>query len=245
MGFLGLVEHAFDAYGRNIKLLSFLSVPFLISFSLSFLLPNYVASSGIFLRFGSMLKDLSLWESFFVIVVFLVSLFLTAFALAAINTVIKAQRTLHRLTRIEVEKIEGDTVKLFAVFMLAFFAILLINLLLYDSRLYTTVGALASFLISLAVIFAPQAIVIDNLSIRRSIEMSFSIVGRRLWYFILFLAVAAVLILLNTWIFLSLDAVFPLAKYVSLVTNALLILPFLEVLKVQLYLSKYTLLHKM
>jgi hypothetical protein len=63
---------------------------------------------------------------------------------------------------------------------------------------------------------------------------------------LLFLVVSAVLILVNDTIFLNVSQdprTFAYARYAAMVINALVILPFLEVFKVQVYLSKYTILN--
>lgn len=246
MSFLTVLRNSFDAYGRNIKLISFFSIPFLIVFPLSLILPNFVSMSGIFLRFGSIQGgDLTPFDSFFIILVFLVALFLFSFALVSINTVIRSQRTLTRLVHEDLSRLERGTIRLFSVFLLFFFVILVVNLFLYNLSLHTTVGAFVSLIISLLIVFAPQAIAVDDLGVYRSIEMSLSIILRRFSYFVFFVLISVFLVVFNTLVFLWLEQFFAYSRFVSLVTNSLVILPFLEVLKSQIYLSKYTLLHKM
>ncbi|MBI5228910.1 hypothetical protein HY991_02280 [Candidatus Micrarchaeota archaeon] len=247
-GFGDILENSYEAYARNIRLISFFSVPFLLAFLLVivFKLPIYVANGGIFLRFGSIERgDLSITDTLSITVVFLVALFLFSVALAAINLLMKSQRTLVRLTTENIVQVEGNTFKLFTVFLLAFFITLVANVYLYRYFLNNTVGAFIALLVSLAVVFVPQAVVIDGLGIIKSVKMSFSVVSRRATYFVFFLLIAAALLVLNALIFLWLSGFLPALIYLPLVINALVILPFLEVLKTQIYLSKYTLLHKM
>ena len=241
-----LLEHAVEAHGKNLRLISFFSIPFLIAFPLSLLLPNFVALSGTFLRFRSLALNFTPFDALFIAIVFFASLALFAFAVTAINVVVRAQRTLNRLTHNEVEKIESCTYRMFLVFLAAFLVTLAVNLAIFETSFLgaagPTLGVLVTFVFSLLVLFAPQAIVIDDLGAWHAVEMSVKIMRRRFPYFVFFLLFAGFLVLLNSWIFLKLEGFFLGARYVALVTNSLLILPFLEVLKVQVYLSKYTIL---
>lgn len=246
MSLTALLGHAYEAHKRNLKLISFFSVPFLISFPLSLLLPNFVALSGTFLRFRSVALNFTVFDALFIALVFFASLALFAFAVTAINVVVRAQRTLNRLTHNEVEKIESCTYRMFLVFLAAFLVVLAANLAIFEYNFLgaagPALGVFIAFLASILVLFAPQAIVIDDLSVRHAIEMSAKIISRRFPYFVFFLLFAAFLVLVNSWVFLKLESFFLGARYLALVTNSLLVLPFLEVLKVQVYLSKYTIL---
>ncbi len=241
MSFADVLKHTINAYGRNWKLLSFFSLPFAIIFPLSLLLPNFIALGGIFLRYGSIRSDLSSVEAAFIVFIFLLSLLLFSFALVGINLVIKSQRTLLKLTHFEQEKIEQHTFQLFTLFLLVFVASFLVNLFLYDYGLSGTYGQLVSLAFSLAVLFVPQALVLEELSVVNSMKRSLSLCLYRFPYLIAFLFVASVLVLFVAFVFLQFPDV-RLARYVSVLVNALVVLPFLEVLKVQLYLSKYSLL---
>jgi len=241
-----LLRHSIEAYKRNAKLISFFSVPLLIAFPLSLLLPNFIALSGTFLRFRSVASNLSAFEAFFITIVFLVALALFAFAVVAINVVVRSQRTLTRLTHREVEKIESCTMKLYLVFLTAFFITLVAAMLIYQ---YSFLGAFGStlsliiaFLAAVAVLFAPQAIVIDDLSVKHALSASFKMVSRKFGLFVFFLAFAGIVLLVNAWFFMQLTQFFLYSRFLGLVVNAVLIVPFLEVFKTQIYLSKYTLL---
>jgi hypothetical protein len=177
---------------------------------------------------------------------FLAALLLFSFAVVAVNVVIRAQRTLTFLKHEDIEKIEGCTFSVFLLFLAAFLLVLFSNIAIYQYSLFgdygELVGLLIAFFASLSVLFAPQAIVIDDYKLGHAVSMSWKIIRKKFGYFLFFLASAGLLLLLNTWIFMKLQDVFLLSRYIAIVTNALLILPFLEVLKVQIYLSKYSIL---
>ncbi len=242
-GFIDILSHAVEAYSKNSKLIVSFSIPFLIAFPLSLLLPNFVALSGTFLRLGSVKLDLSAADVLVTLVALLLSLVFFAFAIAAINVVVKSQRTLNRLTSRDVELIEGATFSLFFIFLTAFAAIIGFNLLIAEYGIPQIWGTIFALIVSSIVLFAPQAAVLEEAGLSHAVAKSVSLIQKKFVYFILFLVVAALLFLANTWIFIEVSKAWPAARFLSLVTQSLIVLPFLEVLKVQIYLSKYSLLN--
>ena len=243
--FVNMLGLAWEAYTKNLKLVSFSVIPFLLAFPVALMLPNYAAIGAIFLRFDSIRFDLSLTDTLITIGLPLVSMLFFSFAIAAINMVVTSQRTMRKITFYELERIEQKTFQLFEVYLLAFAATFAINVFLYQYGLHPTIGALISALIAIAIIYVPQAIVIDGASGINALKKSIRTAGKGFPHTIMFLAFAAILMLVNDGIFIQMagnPAIFIFARYAAIVVNALVILPFLEVLKVQLYLSKYTLL---
>lgn len=244
-----VLAHTSSAYGRNGKLILFFSVPFLVAVPLLLLLPNFSTLGGIFLRYGSIPASLSLLEFGFIAAVFLVSLLLASFAIAAVNVVIRSQRTLNLMSHYEASRIELATLRLFFVLLAATLVILAANLLLLDKQvvwsgqsvpLQPFWGSLVSFIVSAAILFAPQAIAVDDANVPQALGKSVSFALNRPKYFLLFLLGGSVLLLLNDALFLT---VMPAqARLASMLVMAFLIVPFLEVVKTQIWLSKYTLI---
>ena len=240
-----VLEHAVTAYRRNFKLVSFFSLPLLVAFSLALFLPNYVALSSAFLRFKSVASSLSPVDAVVTIAAFLVSLFLFSFGVAAINTIVRSQRTLTRLAHDEAERVENSTYKIFLVFLTVFAVAFAVNMLLYyfPSPVARPLAALLTLAVYGAVLFAPQAIVLEDLGARQAVARSISTIRRRFDGFVFVLAFAALLLIAGTQLFLWLEpALGGWARILSLALNALVILPFFEVLKTQVYLTKYSLL---
>jgi hypothetical protein len=243
--FMKMLSLSLESYAKNIKIISFCAIPFLVSFPVALMLPNYAALGAIFLRMDSIRWDLALPDILVTLGLPLVSMLLFSFALVAINMAITKQRTLTRVTFYEFEKIEHKTFELFEICFLAFAATIFVNLYLYGYGLHATIGALASALAAVAMLFVPQAIVIDGLGGANAVKKSIRTLGRTLPHTIMFLMFSAFLIALNDAVFIQLSAspaVFLFARYATVAINALVILPVLEVLKVQIYLEKYTLL---
>ncbi|MGC8850771.1 MAG: hypothetical protein ACP5O3_00875 [Candidatus Micrarchaeia archaeon] len=246
MSFYAVLRHALSAYIRNFKLISFFSIPFLVSFPLALVLPNFVSLGSIFLRFGSIRHDLTIFDALLIFAALVFALLLFAFSVVAVNLVIKSQRTLLRLNSRDIEKIEVQTFKLFLVYAAVFAVSFGVNYLLYDFGLHTFLGALFSFALSLSVLFAGQAIVLEDLEARHVFSRSISLLTRKPFYVAGFFGVAVLLLLANDALFLALGTALGeqamISRYLSIVVNALAILPFLECLKVQIYLSKYSIL---
>ena len=241
----GVLWHTIDSYLRNLKFLLLFSVSFLIVMPLALLLPNFASMGGIFFRFGSISRDIGILDLALIAVVFCISLLLFSFGLVAVNMIVKTERTMKTVTFYEFEKIEQYTFKLFSVFFIVFLTSLAINMVLYEYGLHATLGALVSLIASLLVVFAPQAIVIDNQKARHVPQMSLSVIFKKLPLFLMYSVIAIVLIALVTEVFILLAPAIghPVsAELLAVAVNGLLVLPFLEVLKAQVYLSKYTLL---
>ena len=240
-----ILSKAIEAYVANMQLISLFSIPFIIAIPLALLLPNYTALSGIFLRLGSLGSDVSLVETLVMILVLLVSLLLFSFALVAVNSVIKAQRSFNKLKHADFERMEEATFKLFAVLLIAFLAMFAFNLFLYQSSGFgemkrVLVTALFSAAVSLIVLFAPQAIVLDNASVEHAFTLSLGLSAKRPAMVAGFVLFAAFLIVASTYLFSALP--FAFAPLLGIAINSLVFVPFLEVVKVQIYLSKYHLL---
>jgi len=246
MSFESLVGRAVQAYWNNLKLISFFSIPLLIAFPLLLLLPNYAALGGIFLRLGSLGADVSLAEAAYMLVVLFIALLLFSFAIVAVNSVIKAQRTFLKLKHADLERMEVATFRLFALLLVVFIAAFGFNLLLYQAELQEQNRILLNSLFALAaslfVLFAPQAIVIDGARTEHALLLSASLLSKKPGYVVSFLVLGAALIAVNSLIFTSLQSLHSLAPIVGIVVNSLVLIPFLEVLKVQIYLTKYSLL---
>ncbi len=223
------------------------SIPFLIAFPLALLLPNYVSLSGIFLRPDTIGNQASIEMLALTVGVSLIAILLYSFSLAAVNVVVKSQRTMVKLKNFDFELVEEATFRIFGVMLVIFaliftFTLLILRLDPTDSIYSLIARAVFMFVISLSALFAPQAIVIDRSSIENSLSLSYRIVKTKTAFTIGLIAVTFALVGLNTVIFDGLSNYLFFASILGLAVNALVISPFLEVLKVQIFLSKYTLL---
>ncbi len=248
-GFFGILENSFHQYFKNLKIISLFSIPFLLAYPLLLMLPNYSAMSGIFLRLGGLTTDISLTALLFIIFAFLASLLLFSFTIVLLNMLIKSLRTINKIRFYDLEKMDSKVFRVFTVYLTGFLIIFIVNLLLLDynfTSLQPLISTLVSSIVFLALIFIAQGVVVDDLSVWNSIYMNTWVISRDFGNFLLFLVFSAVLLLVNSWIFVSLPAFFPgsdvVFRIMSVCINGLFLLPFLEILKVQIYLNKYTIL---
>ncbi|MBI5036513.1 hypothetical protein HZC09_04165, partial [Candidatus Micrarchaeota archaeon] len=197
----------------------------------------------------SVSKDLSVAEMGIVILAFIVSLLLASFAISAINIVVRSQRTLNGLNHNEIERIEHSTFRLFTLFVLASLIIVASNLLLLEAYvnvggsfvpLQPLVGSFIALIVSMAVLFAPQAIAIDDASLSQILPHSLGVIKHKPGMFVFFLVFASIVLLGSDAFFLTYAGAS--ARILTLVANALIWVPMLEVLKTQIYLSKYQLI---
>jgi len=244
MSIKSLLRHSWKSYSDNLKFILAFSIPLLFALPLASLLPNYVAATGVFLRFSSLQTDLTTGNALFIVLAFLFALLLYSFAITAINLIVKHQRTLTRIRHAEFEEIELLTLKLFTVFLAAFIAIFVGALWLRDAYPQHSQFLVPawSLIVSLAILFVPQSLVLENAKLLSALKIAFKVLTRKFYYFVFFLLFASLLVLANTAVFLSLSESWPIALQVGVAVNALFILPFLEVLKTQIFLSKYSLL---
>ncbi len=237
-----LLKHSWESYSSNFALISLFALPFLVVFPISLLLPNYIALGGTFLRFGSIQHDLSLLDVFMMISLVVVSLFLFSLVLVVINMLIKSQRTLLKLSYYERSLMKRHTLNLFLLLIIVLTITLAAELFLYSLNLHLILGAFISFLIGLLILFAPQAITIDELGPVNAIKKNLEIIRSKSSFMIFFFLLAIFLLSLNTFIFKLIEPLFPYSPYFAVAVNAVIVMPYLEVLKTHIYLSKYAFL---
>ena len=237
-----ILSYSLKAYLKNIKLISFFSIPALIGLLIPTLVntPVFAALGGTFLRTGS-IPDLTAADFGVVIIALLTSLYLVSFAIVNINIVIKSQRTGTNIKNEVLKGITGYTFNVFLMFLLGTIALLIIQLLTFELGVQSWFSPVLSLIVWLPLFYAPTGLVIDELRPFRAAQKSFNMVFSKLPYFVLWLAISFVLLSLLDIIFLSLLP-HKWGSLAVLLANSLFVMPFLVVLQTQTYLSKYTIL---
>jgi hypothetical protein len=237
-----ILSYSFNAYRKNIRLISVFAIPALIAFLIPTLVntPVFAALGGSFLRTGS-IPDLTAPEFGFIIISVILSLYLISFAIVNINIVIKSQRTQTSIKNEVLKGITGYTLNTFLLFLLGTIALLIIQLLTFELGVQTWLAPILSLIVWLPLFYAPAGLVIDELRPFRAAEKSFKMVFSKLPYFFLWLAIAFVLLSLLDLVFLN---VLPhkVGSLAVLLINSLVLMPFLIVLQTEIYISKYTIL---
>ena len=237
-----IVAHSFEAYLKNIKLISFFAIPSLLAFFIPTLVntPVFAALGGTFLRTGS-IPDLQAADFGVIILALLSSLYLMSFAIANINIVIKSQRTGTSIKKEVLKGITGYTLNVFSLFLLGTIALLIIQLVTFEMGAQKWLAPLLSLIVWMPLFYAPAGLVIDELRPFRAAQKSVSMVISKLPYFLLWLVIAFALLALFDGLAL---AFLPhkIGSLVVLLLNSLLLMPFLIVLQTQIHMSKYTIL---
>lgn len=237
-----LLDITIKSYAENANLIMFFAIPALFAFVIPVLVgtPTYNALGGIYLRTGS-IPDLSEFSLGVMVVALLVSLYLMSFAIVNINIVVKSQRT---NTSIKTEVLKGITtytVNVFWIFLVAQMVLLIVQLLTYGMPGQQIVAPLLSLLISIPILFAPAALVIDGLRPWRALEKSVQITFSKLHYVALWIVMSILILSVVDGLALFL---LPqgIGTWVAVVLNALVLMPFLIVMLAQIYMSKYTII---
>ena len=238
-----VIDHTFKALGMNLKWIMFFSIPFLLAFVIPMLspLPTFVALGGTFLRTGSIPRMTEL-ELGFVIIASVLSIFFISFALVSINIIIKHNRTLTKIPKEVIEGIENYVFSLFWILVTAELFYFVVYLLTYGYGVQETVGPLITLITSLCLFYVPAAIVIDDMRPFRAIQASLRHIRKKPVLFLLWLAIALVSLVALDAVFIMLKDAIPFARFILLVINSLVIVPFLIVLQTQTYLTKYSIL---
>jgi hypothetical protein len=114
----------------------------------------------------------------------------------------------------------------------------------YEYQVEGLTTPLFSFLISLVLFYVPAAIVIDELRPTEAMRMSLYMIKNKFVLFLLWLILGFVILTVLDVAFVFLATSFKLnwTRYVMLVLNSLIVMPFLVILQTQMYLTKYTIL---
>ena len=238
-----ILSYSFKAYRENIRLISFFSIPALVALLIPLLVntPVFAALGGTFLRTGS-IPDITATELGIVIAVVLASLYLVSFAIVNINLVIKSQRSGTSIKNEVLKKgITGHTFNVFLLFLLGTVALLIVQLVTFETSVQGWLAPLLSLVAWLPLFYAPAALVIDEMRPFRAAEKSFRMVFSKFPYFLLWMGIAFVLLSALDLLFLG---VLPhkIGSLAVLVLNSMVLMPFLIVLQTEIYLSKYTIL---
>jgi len=253
-----VIDYSIDAFKKNFRIVLFFSIPFLLAFAIPLLspMPTYVSIGATFLRTGSMFVDLTYFDIALIFLSSLASLFLISFATVAINLVIKSQRTLTNIRTEVIEGIEKYTITIFLLYTLFLIFSLIVLLISYEYGVEGLATPLFSFFLSLMLFYVPAGIVIDELKPTEAIRMSLFMIKNKFALFLLWLVIGFLLLTAVDIVFIVLSGaisglisdpgeryiVLAVGRYVVLVINSLLIMPFLIILQTQMYLTKYTIL---
>lgn len=233
--FLGKVLHE---YVSNFKVALGFGLLLVFFAAFSFLPNAYVGSGTIFLEYG-VGNFLLLVGQMLIVLLYLVfySLFISVVILAVRRDLSKI-----RLQYYISEMIKKFTVKIFTFYALLFLFLFVATIALMrfeNGLLYANMLSLA---VALATLFVPQAIVVDECSLKESLRNNQEFISKNFRQFFAVLVVGAILLALALLIEFALDSFYLIGRFVSLFLVLVFVLPFVEVMKTYLYMHKFDLI---
>ncbi len=240
---VNVLEHSWNFYVKNIKMLLLFSLPFIIAFLIPVLapFPTFNDAGGIFLRLASTSSNLNIFNTAVIVFSALFSLLFLSFAIVAINILVKHTRTSTRIGTEVMKGLETYTSKVFGILLLYTAILAALSGMAY----YYGVSALAPAIIGLIItpffFYAPASIVIDERGTYRAMQQSFRLFMNQIQYPILWLVVAIILVSFFDILFIWIGGT-TISRYLLLVFNGLFIMPFLVVLQSQSYMKRFPLL---
>ncbi|MBI4043202.1 MAG: hypothetical protein HY393_00155 [Candidatus Diapherotrites archaeon] len=175
----------------------------------------------------------------------LVLLFLAMYAVLVSLTVLAVRRDYSHL---KVEYYLREMIQKFFLKIFFFYtAMILLFLVLVSGAVYLEWNILLvnAFLlvISLLVLFVPQAIVVDEQSTRHSISSSIEFVFKHFPQYAFVVVVSILLVLLIPALEFVVDQYFLVGRFVSLLLVFVFVIPFIEILKSMVYMMRFSLIH--
>ena len=238
-----LLNNTVKTYKRQLGLLIFFSIPFLVSLLIPLFspAPTYVALGGYFLRSGS-LPNITPTEWVVVAVAVVVSLYLLSLALVAINLIVKATRTKTRVGTEALKNLGKYSLTVFALF----FAVKIVETLVLYAAIQN--GAtefivyIFGFITSLGLFYVAPAVVLEEKKPIPAFATSYAHIVRKPLHFVAWLVLAfVVLAIVTVATYAVVDAPMTRQLVIALISS-LVIMPFLLILQAQMYLTKYTIL---
>lgn len=171
------------------------------------------------------------------------SLLFLSFAIVSMNIIVKHSRTYSKIKQEVIRGLERYTSKVFIVLIIFTAIVLAVNVItyIYDSSLAGVTTSLAGLALTPFLFYAPSSIVIDEYSIKRSVQASLKFFFKRFDYFLLWLVLTIAVITIFDFVFIAASGTV-YSRYVLLVFNSLFILPFLVILQSEFYMKRFPLL---
>jgi len=235
------INHSLQVYARYLTMILFFSIPFVIALLLPYFSPApiFTALGGYFIRSGS-LPELRMADLAMIVGLSLLSLFFLSLALVAINLVVKSSRTKTKVSAEALKNLGKHTLVVLAIFV----AVKVIETLILAYVLLTNVTELPVFVFgliaSLGLFYVAPAVVLEEKKPVPAVVSSFNHVIKKPLHFIMWLAIAFILLTIVSSISFSLFSETGFRQGFIVLVNSLIVLPFLAILQAQIYMAKYT-----
>jgi len=233
--------HSWKFYRERMKLLMVFAIPFIFAALIPIFVPSptYLALGGVFIRGGS-IPTMTTIDWVITGIAYLAAIFIIADTVVNITLIIKSKRTLTNVSSEVVHALGKYATKVFLVSIIASLVLYAVFLLLYDVPFQSILYPLISLVLTaLFFVFAPQAIVIDDLDPLEALRASYNVTTRKPFYLAMWLVVSFVLTFISALIGYILPSF--MTQFAILIINSIVVLPFLLVLAANIYMEKYPL----
>lgn len=235
------ISKSIEIYKTSLETVFFFSIFALLSAAFLPMLSGYVNVGSGFVRFSSVIMDLTLPEALLLTIVGLASLLLLSMFISSLVTMVKMKETLDegRLSRVARE-FRKYVLRVFLLLLVLSSASIALGVALEYYNIPREVTQLAIFGLLTLFTFAPQILVLEDLGIFKALLDSIRFVRnspRSLAYYIAAGTLLVFgLVLLETGLgqFLVWEH-----KAVAILLSSVFVLPFLQILATELYLSRY------
>ena len=240
-----VLAKAFNEYVANIKVALLFAL--LLLFVPVFIMPFF--GSGIFLSSGTLFLEYEL-SQYSVIQILLAIIFLAPFSFFVSLVVFGVRRD---LSKVKVEFYLDEMIKKFSFRLFLFYSLLFllffgVSLAVSTASAYAVfIAYIAMLIIGLLFLFVPQALVVDEVTLRNALLESVSFVKRNPKSAFIVLFVGSALLAIVALIEYLLDLFFIelfVGEFVALLMVLIFVVPFIEVLKTYLYMLKFHLIKK-
>lgn len=241
-----LITDSLGTYIETFRIHALFGVMALAVILLLFSFFTYVVGGAAFLRYSDVVAGaVTPQDGAAFVVLGLVGLFTTAFLSVAVTTVVKFRRSLDDVGFFKLcHHFPEYTIRLttaWAVIVLATFVIGIAGSFL---RLHNAISAALMLLLWAFFIFLPQSIVIKDLSFSQAMRDSAKLCRKKPLAIVLFYLSTLVLLflLIVLEVLIGQTKIFWLPPIISAIVLFLFIIPYLEIVKANIYLTRYKLL---
>lgn len=209
------------------------------------LVSTYVDLGSAFIRFSSILYDMTSTQAILFTLVSLVSLAFLSLFLSSIITTIKLKETMDHFRFKKVWDSFPDYVaRMFFLLLFLALASLLVGTFLESASVQREMIQLVIAFMWIPFVFAPQILILEDLGVAEALGDSFRFVKNSRKALLAYLAMGIFLLMLLTLLEYALSFHFEWQhKVLSIVIVSIGILPFLQVFATELYLMRYPLQH--
>jgi len=233
-----ILKYSIKSYINHIGWMMYFGIIFLLAIAVPILagVPTYTTLGSVYLRFNS-LPELTLWFITVIGIGIAVTTYLVSFSIVNINLIVKSERTLLNIPREMIHSLGTYSLKLFWIYIIQVALLWIGQVLLQTTEYSTILIPIYNFAFLIFLLFAPSAIVMEEMDIVNAIRRSIQFIKRYPLHTIFFLVFSIIMITVADGLLL-LVPFYP--QYLVMIVNTLFILPFSIIMLAHMYISKYS-----